>query len=260
MTAEGIVVRDLRARHRHGPEVVCGISFRAPRGAITALLGPNGAGKSTALKAIVGLLPRSGEVRLDGQDLGALTAQERAQRVAYVPQRTQLMARMSVRSVVSLGRFAHRGPLARASRADEDAVESALHDAGAAALADRIFPELSGGEQQRVLLARALATGATALLLDEPTSSLDVRQVLDLHATLRRLADRGCCVVVVLHDLSEVRQNADRAVLIQQGRLYAAGPVGEIVQTPPVRAVYAVDLVEGGGLGFRRPLAAGAQP
>ncbi|MEL6345826.1 MAG: ABC transporter ATP-binding protein [Myxococcota bacterium] len=254
MTA-GIVVRDLCARHRHGPQVIHQVSFDAPRGEITALLGPNGAGKSTALKAIVGLLPRSGEIRLDGQDLDRLSARERAQRVAYVPQRTQLMARMTVRSVVALGRFAHRGPLARASRKDDAIVEEALRDAGATALADRPFPELSGGEQQRVLLARALATGATALLLDVPTSSLDVRQVLDLHTTLRRLAARGCCIVVVLHDLSEVRQHADRAVLIQQGQVYAAGTTDDIIQTPPVRAVYAVDLIEGGGLGFRRPAA-----
>lgn len=248
---EGLRVAGLRANHPHGPHVVHDVDLVAPRSQITALLGPNGAGKSSLLKALVGLLSRSGQITLDGEDLETLPPRERARRVAYVPQRTALLAPMPVREVVGLGRFAHRGPLSAARQADTEAVEQALVDAGAMPFADRRFTELSGGEQQRVLLARALATGATALLLDEPTSSQDVRQVLGLHAVLRALADRGCAVLIVLHDLSEVRRHADRAVLMNHGTIHAAGPVADIVRGPLIDEVYGVSLIEGGGLAFR---------
>lgn len=249
----GLVVQGLRARHRYGPDVVRGVSLGARRGRVTALLGPNGSGKSTLIQAILGLVPCSGSVTLDGAAVHDLTRAERARRLAYVPQRTQLLARLDVESVVTQGRFAHlRGP-AGPGAADRDVVAAAMADAGVTHLARRPFPELSGGEQARVVLARALATGATALLLDEPTASLDVRQVLGLHAVLRRLAERGCCVLIVLHDLGEVRRHADDAVLLTQGRVHAAGSVGEVVAAGPVRDVYGVDLVERASLGWRLP-------
>ena len=245
-------IQGLTARHRHGPEVVHGVDLQAPAGQITALLGPNGAGKSTLLKAVVGLVPSAGSVRLDGVELSTLEPRERARRLAYVPQRSQLMARLTVKSVVEMGRFAWRGPLSRLSSEDRTAVSSALAAVGATDLASRPFPALSGGEQQRVLLARALATGAQALVLDEPTAALDVQQVLVLHAVLRRLADQGRTVLVVLHDLNETLQHADRAVLMDAGRVHAAGPVQDIVQAEPIRQVYGVDLREG-GLRFQLP-------
>ena len=245
-------IQGLSARHRHGPEVVHGVDLQAPAGQITALLGPNGAGKSTLLKAVVGLVPSAGSVRLDGVELSTLEARERARRLAYVPQRTQLMARLTVQSVVEMGRFAWRGPLSRLSSEDRTAVSSALAAVGATDLASRPFPELSGGEQQRVLLARALATGAKALVLDEPTAALDVQQVLVLHAVLRQLADQGRTILVVLHDLNETLQHADRAVLMSGGRVHAAGAVQDIVQSEPIRQVYGVDLCEG-GLRFQLP-------
>ena len=252
-------VTGLRCAYRHGPEVVRGVDFSAAPGEVVALLGPNGAGKSTLLKAVVGLLPCTGTVRLGDTVLDGLPAPERALQLAYVPQRTRLTARLSVRQVVDLGRFAHRGPWSRPTRADRDAVDRALAEAQVTHLADRPFPELSGGEQQRVLVARALASEAPALLLDEPTASLDVRHALGLHTLLRRLADGGRVVVIVLHDLAEVRRHADRAVLLQDGRVFAAGPVSEVVAPGPIEAVYGVELLEGQGLGYRLP-ATGSQP
>jgi iron complex transport system ATP-binding protein len=248
-----LVVSDLHVRYRHGPPVVRGVSFEAQPGQILALIGPNGAGKSTLLKALVGLLTYTGTVRLHDLHLAGLPPRERARQVAYVPQRTRLTAPLSVRSVVDLGRFAHRRPWAGPTRADRTAVDRALEEAGVVALADRPFPELSGGEQQRVLLARALASEAKVLLLDEPTSSLDVRHVLGLHGVLQRLADRGCIVVIVLHDLTEVRQLAHHAVLLHEGKVHTQGPAAEVVSPGPIRAVYGVELIEGGGFGYRLP-------
>lgn len=250
----GLRVQDLRARHGRGPEVVRGVDLTARRGEILALIGPNGAGKSTVLKAIMGLLPRSGSIELDGEDLVALSPRDRARRVSYVPQKSRLSARLTVRQVVSHGRFPHRSPIARLSPVDHAVVERALADVGAVSLAERPFPELSGGEQQKVLLARALASEAPVLLLDEPTSALDVRHGLELHALLRRLAARGAVVVVVLHDLSEVRALADRALLLEEGAVRRSGPVAQVVAPGPVRAVYGVALVERGALGFRLPV------
>ncbi len=250
---DGLVIDKVSAAHPNGPDVVHGVSFVAPSGALTALLGPNGAGKSTLFKGILGIVAARGGVHLDGEDLLRLKAQDRARRIAYVPQHTLLSAPLPVREVVALGRFAHRGPLAGPTRGDQDAVDQAMNDAGVSVLADRAFTELSGGEQQRVLLARALATGAHALLLDEPTSALDVRQRLLLHRVLRRLAEAGRCVVVVLHDLEEARVHADRAVLLKDGRVHTAGPVTEVITHVPVRQVYGVELVEGSGLGWRLP-------
>jgi iron complex transport system ATP-binding protein len=239
--------------------VVCGVEFHAAPGEVLGLIGPNGAGKSTLLKAMVGLLPHEGTVHLHGEDLGELETDARARTVAYVPQRTALRAPLSVRSVVELGRFAHRGPWARHTDDDRRAVDAALSDAGVLSLSERPFPTLSGGERQRVLVARALATEAQVLLLDEPTSALDVRQVLLLHAILRARADRGAIVVVVLHDLAEVRDHADRVVLLDKGHVFCAGPAREVVAADPVRSVYGVDLVDAAGLGYRLPRTGGAQ-
>lgn len=249
----GLRVQGLRVRHGSGPEVVRGVDLHAPPGEILALLGPNGAGKSTLLRALVGLLPAAGSVTVAGRSLAALSATERARTVAYVPQRTALQAPLTVRSVVDLGRFSHRGPWARPTKEDRRIVDQALADAGVSALADRSFPTLSGGEQQRVLVARALATQAPVLLLDEPTSALDVRQVLLLHAVLRDRAARGAVVVVVLHDLAEARTHADRAVLLHEGQVHSTGAVEDVVAPEPVRAVYGVHLQAGDGLGYRLP-------
>lgn len=248
----GLVIQDLVAGYRK-KTVLQGVSFVAPRGQITALLGPNGSGKSTLLKSVLGLLSSTGSLALDDVDLRGCSPLERAQSIAYVPQRTHLTARLSVEEVVELGRFAHRGPFSLRSQADELAVNSAMDRAGVLALRGRMFNELSGGERQRVLLARALATGAKTLLLDEPTSALDVRQVLTIHRVLRKLAQEGCCILVVLHGLGEAKSHADRAVLLARGRVVQEGPVGEVIQPEVIREVYGVNLVAGGAIGFTLP-------
>jgi iron complex transport system ATP-binding protein len=228
-----------------GRRVVDDVTFTAPAGAVTVLLGPNGAGKSTILKAAAGLLPHSGRIRLGEHDGGSLDRKARARLVAYVPQASALEAALPVRDVVEQGRYAHREPglFHRSNRRDDDAVTSALQRADAVALADRPFNQLSHGERRRVLVARALASGAGILLLDEPTAALDVGHALALLAVLREVARQGTAVILVLHQLQEAATIADHAILLAGGRLRHQGPVTEVVAPGPIRSVYGVDVV-----------------
>ena len=164
----------------------------------------------------------------------------RARVLAYVPQRSQLSAGMSVLNVVATGRFAHQGLLARLSALDRQAIDRALVLVDARELGERRFDELSGGESQRVLLARALATGARAILLDEPTAGLDIGHALAALRLLRRLADQGCTVVVVLHHLDEVRRIADQVLLMHQGAVLAQGTAAEVLASGALTQAFGV--------------------
>jgi iron complex transport system ATP-binding protein len=227
---------------RAGRVVVDGLSAAVRPGSITALIGPNGAGKSSVLKAILGLIPsRNGTVTLDGQDVLAMERRRRARAIGYVPQRSLMSASMSVINLVATGRFAHHGALARLSRTDRDAIEHALGQVDASALAERRFDELSGGECQRVLLARALATGSRTILLDEPTAGLDIGHALSALRLMRQLADQGCTLLVVLHHFDEVRRISDQAVLMHQGRVLAQGPVPEVLAPGPLHQAFGVE-------------------
>ncbi len=234
-------------------EVLKQISLSARFGEVTAILGPNGAGKSTLLRAVSGVIAGEGTILLEGVPAQHIGPRDRAKRVSFVPQQTLLRAAMPVRDVVALGRYAHRDGFARPSAADHAAVEDALRETDTARLADRAFSELSFGEQKRVMIARALSTGARTLLLDEPTASLDVEHALRLFALLRALAAQGRCVITVLHQLDEALNFCDRVALIKAGALLAHGPAREIVTVDRVRTLYGVDMVFGGGLGFTLP-------
>lgn len=234
---------------RKARAVVDHVSLAANHGAVVAIVGPNGAGKSTLLKAMAGLLPYEGMVRVEGDEISSLTPRVRARRIAYVPQHTLLRANISVRDMVAQGRFAH-GRWGFPSARDDLAVERALELTHVAHLRAQSFARLSGGEQRRVLLARAVATEARVMLLDEPTAGLDVGHVLAFHALVRELADRGVCVVSVMHDLADVRRFADQALLLRHGRLIASGPAGEVIAAQHVREAYRVHMRENASLGF----------
>jgi len=233
-----------------GRTVLDGVSLRANPGEVLAVLGPNGAGKSTFLKAISGLLRYRGSIRVDGDEVSSFSDRDRASRVAYVPQRSLLRSALSVEEVVALGRYVHAGGFGGMSKHCQRAIDAALHTAHADELRHRLFTQLSVGEQQRVLLARALASEASVLLLDEPTAALDVGEGLAVLRLIRRLASEGHTVIVVLHDLADAFTTTDRAILLQRGRVVESGDTRDVVSRDPIREVYGVELVENARIGF----------
>lgn len=207
--------------------VVDGVSLQLAAGEWLALVGPNGAGKSSLLAALAGLLPvERGQVLLQGQDLAGWPPRERAQRLAWLAQVAEAEGDIPVREVVRLGRLPRHGLLGAPDAADEAAVQAALQATDTQALADRRLSALSGGERQRVLLARALAVQAAVLLLDEPTTHLDLPHQALLLRHLRAAADAGTAVAAVLHDLNLALQ-ADRVLVMERGRLLAEGRPGD---------------------------------
>jgi iron complex transport system ATP-binding protein len=251
MAEPAIDVRALSLQ-RGARTVLRDISFEAHFGEVLAVLGPNGAGKSSLLRGLSGLCPYQGDVRLSGRELRSMSTVERARAVSFVPQQSQLTAALPVASVVAQGRYMHRDGLRNRGN-DEPAVAAALEQVDMSALRERPFSELSCGEQKRVLLARALCSGARVLLLDEPTASLDIEHALRLSALLRTLAGEGRCIVVVLHQLDEALQLSDRALLLKQGRTLTIGASAAVIDESHVRALYGVELLRDQGLAFRLP-------
>jgi iron complex transport system ATP-binding protein len=208
-----------------GTAVLHGVDLTVGGGEWVTIIGPNGAGKTTLLRAIGGLVPFTGSISLLGAATGRLPRRERARLVATVPQSPAVPPGQAVLDYVLLGRTPYIRPLGRESRTDLAAVDEVLRRLDLERLAHRPLETLSGGERQRAFLARALAQGATLLLLDEPTSALDIghqQEVLDLVDELR--ADRGLTVLASMHDLSLAGEYADRMVLLADGRVVAGGP------------------------------------
>jgi iron complex transport system ATP-binding protein len=229
------------------------LSLRA--GEVLAVLGPNGAGKTTLLRALSGLAPYSGEILLGGEPLSALSPEQRARRVTFVPQESELRAALAVREVVALGRYARGGfggaLTRRRSLDDTEHVARALVDTDVEELAERAFSDLSTGEKKRVLIARALCTEAPILLLDEPTAALDIQHALALFALLRRVTESGRAVIVVLHQIEQALEFADSALLLRRGAAIALGPVRDVVTAQYVRELYGVELIPNAAPGFR---------
>ncbi|MEU9016118.1 ABC transporter ATP-binding protein [Actinomadura sp. NPDC048394] len=213
-----------------GRPVLKGVSLEVPGGSWTAVIGPNGAGKSTLLRAVLGLLPCAGEIAVAGADLSALKPRQRARLVAYAPQSPNLPVGMTVFDYTLLGRSPYIPHLGRESARDRTIAGEVLDRLDLTGLADRPLDHLSGGERQRVVLARALAQQTSVLLLDEPTTALDIghqQQVMELIDQLR-LSD-GLTVVTTIHDLTLAGQYADDLVLLSGGRVAAAGAPGEVL-------------------------------
>ncbi|HEY1176387.1 MAG TPA: ABC transporter ATP-binding protein [Phytomonospora sp.] len=213
-----------------GRTVVDKVSVTVAPGEWVTVIGPNGAGKSTLLRAVAGLLPYAGDVTVGGRVLAALRPRERARRVAMVHQQPVVPPGMTVYDYVLLGRTPHIAPLGREGAADHAAVTEVVDTLDLGGFADRRLDTLSGGERQRVFLARALAQGAELLLLDEPTTALDIghqQEVLDLVDRLR--AEAGLTVVSTMHDLAIAGEYADRLVLLAGGRVAASGTPREVL-------------------------------
>jgi ABC-type cobalamin/Fe3+-siderophores transport system ATPase subunit len=219
-------------------------SFQAKPGEVVAILGPNASGKSTLLKLIAGALaPLSGRILLNGFVTHSLTPRTRAQRIAVVQQESVMLFPSRVWEFVLQGRHAHGRSLRFESEDDVIIAKNALAQVGAAELNDRSMHQISGGEKQRVILARALAQQPLLLLLDEPTLHLDIAAQVDLLHTLRRLAaENRYTVVVVTHELNLAAEYADQVVLMQRGRCLRVGPPASIYQRELLEQVFQTPL------------------
>jgi len=204
--------------------IVRGASLSLAPGEIVGLVGPNGAGKSTLLRAAAGvLIPRGGTVALEGRPLASLGRRTIARSIAWLPQAQGTDLGFRAREVVEMGRLPHLGPFSPAGAADRAAVDAAIAATAIDALLDRRFPSLSEGEKQRVLLARCLAQEPKVLLLDEPTSSLDVRHAWSLMRIVRERADAGGAVLAAIHDLALAARTCDRVIVLAGGGIVADG-------------------------------------
>nr|WP_249138743.1 ABC transporter ATP-binding protein [Phycicoccus avicenniae] len=222
--------------------VVDGVSLDVPTGRTTAVVGPNGCGKSTLLRGLGRLLrPVGGSVLLDGDEIGTLSTREVARRVGLLPQQPVVPEGVTVLELVERGRHPHHGLFRTWGRADEEAVAAALERTDLVHLAGVPVDSLSGGQRQRVWLALVLAQQTPVLLLDEPTSFLDVAHQLDVLDLVRGLSeDAGSTVVMVLHDLGMAARYADHLVAMRDGAIVAEGPPGEVVTPAVVEEVFGV--------------------
>jgi iron complex transport system ATP-binding protein len=225
-----------------GRTVLDGVTLLVAPGQVLALIGPNGAGKSTLIRAASGMLALArGRVTIGGLDVHGLPPGDRAKRVAVVPQAVKLPEAFTVLDTVLMGRTAYIGWVGRETDVDREIALSAMRRTSILDLADRRIGELSGGEQQLVLVARALAQSAPVLLMDEPTAHLDLRHQARILGLVKELAAAdGLAVLIALHDLNLAAQYADRAALLAGGSLRAAGTPAEVLTPGNVREAYGV--------------------
>jgi iron complex transport system ATP-binding protein len=235
-----ITVSDLVVVYpRAAKNAVDGVSFVASSGKLTALAGPNGSGKSSIVRALLGRADVvRGSVAIGGSDVRTLSLTGLARRVAVVPQREEAAFPTRVREYVALGRYPHLGLWRAPGEADDAAVADALEQAGVTALADRDTDALSGGEWQRVRIARALAQKAPALVLDEPTTFLDVAHEMAIFELLSSLARSGLAVLLVSHQLNLVARFADTIVLLDQGRVATSGSPRDVMRADRLESIY----------------------
>jgi iron complex transport system ATP-binding protein len=224
-----------------GRAVLRDVSLSLSPGHLVALVGPNGAGKTTLLRALAGLVPSWGEVRVGGEPLSSLRLRDRARRFAYLPQGQVVHWPLPVRDIVALGRIPHGATdPARLNAKDAEAVRRAMLATDVAGFSERRVTELSGGERSRVALARVLAVEAPVMLADEPTASLDPRYQIDVMTNLRNAADGGMLVLVVTHDLGLAARFADMVLVLANGRLVAQGPPTEALSENVMMNVFRI--------------------
>lgn len=221
-------------------QVLHDISLTTSPGEIVALIGPNGAGKSTLIRAISGVIPiMSGSIVSANQDLIQMSTNQRARVLSVVPQIRQLGGAFTVEQTVMIGRTAHMNFLGQPSRKDHEQIRLAMQNTNTNHLAHRRVAELSGGEQQRVLLARALAQDTPVLLLDEPTNHLDLKHQAAFLSLVRTMTiENGLAVIMALHDLNLVSLNADRVALVVEGHLSASGVPKNVLTAENISAAY----------------------
>lgn len=237
-----LIAQDLHFAYA-GREVLQGVNLRVQPGEVVALLGANGSGKTTLLRLLLGLArPRAGRVALNGRPLASHSPRELARHLAYVPQNHIAPFPYTVLDVAVLGRLPYTGLLRAPSARDQEIASANLERLGIAALAQRPYTEISGGERQLTLIARALTQGARVLVLDEPASGLDYGNQLRFLQHLRRLAAEGYAIVKATHHPEHALLASTRVVLLAQGRVMADGPPRAVVTPERIRQLYGVDV------------------
>ena len=235
LQTEGLTVRYAGAAN----PALDGVSLTIPAGRLTAVLGPNGSGKSTLMRALLGAVPsQEGIASVDGKEARSWDRKELARAVGVVPQSEVVAFPITVREMVAMGRYPHLGPLQAEGARDRAAVDLALDRCDVGDLRGRHVTTLSGGELQRVRIARALAQEPRALALDEPTASLDLRHEMSILGLLRDWADGGMTVLLITHQLNLAARFADRMVLLHRGKVAAEGSPAEVLREDVMERVY----------------------
>ncbi|MEY1672710.1 ABC transporter ATP-binding protein [Gordonia sp. ABKF26] len=250
-----------------GKTIIAGLSASIPDRSFTVIIGPNACGKSTLLRGLSRLLaPTSGQVILDGKAISSRPAKDVARRLGLLPQSAIAPDGITVADLVARGRYPHQGLLRQWSSADEQAVLHALEATGTVDLAPRRVDELSGGQRQRIWVAMVLAQETDLLLLDEPTTFLDIAHQVELMELFAHLNRRGRTVIAVLHDLNHAARYADHIIAMREGEILAAGPPAEVVTSQRVEEIYDLpnvviaDPITGGPLVVPRPTPVGSIP
>ena len=236
-----IDIKDLRVSYE-GTEILHGIDAHFPKGKISVVIGPNGSGKSTTVKALMRLSEAdSGSIEIDGEPLSSFTQTALARKMAYIPQGRNVPD-ITVSRMVMHGRFPYLSYPRRYRPEDRQKVRQALEWVGLTELADRKMEQLSGGQRQKVYLAMALAQDTDVILMDEPTTYLDIRNQFELLDRARILAEQGKTVIMILHDLEAVLRYADHVVLLDSGSVTAAGPAKEVLGSAELGKAFGVEI------------------
>ena len=234
-----ISITDLHASY-DGAEILHGISAAFPEEKISVIMGPNGCGKSTTLRSLVRMVPEtSGSLALDGQELAALTPRELARRIAYLPQ-SRNVPDITVERLVLHGRFPYLSYPRRYRKEDREKVTQALEWVGLRDLRERKMENLSGGQRQKAYLAMALAQDTEVILMDEPTTFLDIKNQFEMLDRARSLADGAKTIIMILHDFESILHYADHVILMAEGRILTTGDARTVLRSPEVKEAFGV--------------------
>lgn len=228
----------------NGIDIVKQVSFNINRGENLCIVGPNGCGKSTLLKAISNLISFNGEIKLDGKNINALKRKELATKIALMTQSSNIQFPYTIFETVALGRYAHLNSIfSRLSKKDEEVINESLKMVGLLDIKDKLISELSGGQLQRVFLARAFAQDPEVILLDEPTNHLDLRCQIEILDYLKSWAkEKNKIVIAVLHDLNLVQNYGDRVLMLNDGVIKRNGNTKEVLNSDDLEEVYGIDI------------------